>query len=300
MDFLRILLAPIIEIISHDEKQNRSITVVGKCLSQLAGNDRGKKFLIAQNYQTNLIDLIFTLINSFISQKRQIIPFNTIGLYIDFLRQIYSGPEGIDLVHSYKLAVLINNLLSYEDPSWRSVAIENVLNFAQTPKGISGCRLTCNIGVQLLNDSVMLTECVLHLFRRYQSKIGSRSEKFGYGVLVSQLSNTRSGMEAIYSSGLFKSYIYDLWYHLNGETPINVPYTPTDGYALRKSLMNLFKVLGYESVCAILSKKKNVNECKDGFIELFESLILLDKYGRSEALVQYEEAHNVIILHLIN
>jgi hypothetical protein len=56
------------------------------------------------------------------------------------------------------------------------------------------------------------------LRNRYEKKLQvSSCEKFGYGVLVSQLSTTRPGMQALYVTGLIKSFLSSLTTALEGD-----------------------------------------------------------------------------------
>jgi hypothetical protein len=51
----------------------------------------------------------------------------------------------------------------------------------------------------------------------------SSCEKFGYGVLVSQISATKPGTEAIYKIGLIKSFINDIWHFLESDSSSGEP-----------------------------------------------------------------------------
>ena len=62
-------------------------------------------------------------------------------------------------------------------------------------------------------------------FFRYEKKMSvSKCEKFGYGVLVSQISSTKPGMEAIYQTGLIQYFINDIWNLLESNRPFGDPH----------------------------------------------------------------------------
>ncbi len=136
-----------------------------------------------------------------------------------------------------------------------------------------------------------------NLQARYRQKMQvSRCEKFGYGVLVSQISNTQPGMYALYQSGLFTVYLNDLWSVLEKDCPFGAPHLAKDEHATRKLVNNLLKtIFSFEALWTILDHEKKLKhvDFRSSFSFLFEQLILLDVPGRAEVLVDYHDAHQV-------
>ncbi|XP_072017189.1 protein broad-minded-like [Amphiura filiformis] len=90
----------------------------------------------------------------------------------------------------------------YEDTlAWEQTLIDNLLNFASTPKGLL-----------LLQQTGAINEAVAYMYTRYAKKLQvSKTEKFGYGTMVTQVAATAPGIVALQSTGFVKTLINGLW-----------------------------------------------------------------------------------------
>ncbi len=71
--------------------------------------------------------------------------------------------------------------------------IDNLLNFMSTPKG-----------VLLVQQSGLMDECAKYMNRRYQQNLQvSKTEKFGYGIMLTQITATAPGILAVEKTGNF-------------------------------------------------------------------------------------------------
>ena len=90
--------------------------------------------------------------------------------------------------------------------------IDNLLNFAGSPRGVA---LLQNTGAmdrsvhvlpragKLTSLSPILCRCVAYMVDRFRRKVHvSKYDRFGYGVMVTQVGTTLPGMEAIERAGL--------------------------------------------------------------------------------------------------
>jgi hypothetical protein len=116
---------------------------------------------------------------------------------------------------------------------WHNMCLDNLLNFAATPKG-----------VLLLHESGLMNKCVAHMFERYKMKLQvSCCEKFGYGVLVSQLAATAPGARALYQTGLVECYVKELWsilYANGGSFPEVLMKNPSITFHLSMNSCSLY------------------------------------------------------------
>eukprot|EP00794_Sanderia_malayensis_P005435 gene5435-6114_t len=86
--------------------------------------------------------------------------------------------------------------------------IDNLLNFMSTPKG-----------VLLVQQSGLIAECAQFMQNRYKQNLQvSKTEKFGYGAMMAQITATAPGMLALEKSGFFRCLLSDTWKCLEGVT----------------------------------------------------------------------------------
>ncbi|MEJ1286771.1 TBC1 domain family member 32 [Cricetulus griseus] len=104
----------------------------------------------------------------------------------DILARIASVEEGLTLL------LYGENMNSSEEESvaWEDNLLDDLLNFAATPKGLL-----------LLQRTGAINECVTFMFNQYAKKLQiSRQKKFGYEVLVVQVASTAAGAVALQHS----------------------------------------------------------------------------------------------------
>ncbi|KAJ3282413.1 hypothetical protein HDU79_009945, partial [Rhizoclosmatium sp. JEL0117] len=168
---------------------------------------------------------------------------------------------------------------------WETMSIDNLLNFAGTPKG-----------VLLLHESGAMERCVAHMFNRYQKKMQvSACEKFGYGVLVSQVSVTAPGMKALCRTGLIGSYIRNLWDWLEFENSCGEPEIEIDDHQSRKIVSSLMKAVstfsGISSILSLESEKTELDVCT--FTYLIRKLVFVDSPVPNDPLITFEESYQI-------
>jgi hypothetical protein len=70
-------------------------------------------------------------------------------------------------------------------------------------------------GVYHLNETKLIDQVINYLFTRYKSKMQvGKYEKFGYGFIISQLSNAPSGTFFLNESNFIQHLIDEIWTEL--------------------------------------------------------------------------------------
>ncbi|KAK0148832.1 Protein broad-minded [Merluccius polli] len=84
---------------------------------------------------------------------------------------------------------------------WEETLQDSLLHLAATPKGLL-----------LLHNTGALSGCVAYMFSRFVRKLQvSHCEKFGYGVMVTQVATTAPGVMALRDSGYVRALVVKLW-----------------------------------------------------------------------------------------
>eukprot|EP00842_Homolaphlyctis_polyrhiza_P000608 jgi/Hompol1/1548/HPOL_005322-RA len=256
------------------------------------------------------LDVIATFVKlSLKGELRQsCISRRVLGGYIFFLRQLYRSCEGLLFLEKYQLHTTLAQFRSAPGTSaaalppvhasdtwapianqenereWNVMLVDNLLNFAATPKG-----------VQLLSQTGSMDPCVSHMFQRYQKKMQvSKCEKFGYGTLVSQLSTAATGTQALWKTGLVQSFLVDLWKLLSADRPFGAPLLDITDHTLTKPLSNVVKI--YTSftalrTCLNLERQFPPTKQSESFIYLVEKLVGLKPTESDSPLVSVENSH---------
>ncbi|XP_049613503.1 protein broad-minded [Syngnathus scovelli] len=178
---------------------------------------------------------------------------------------------------------------------WEETLLDSLLNFAATPKG-----------VLLLQQSGAMRECVSYMFSRFSKKLQvSRCEKFGYGVIVTQLAATAAGAMALQHSGFVRALVLDLWSALEcgsedarAVRPKPTPMEPIDRSCL-KSFLSLVNLLSSsQSVWQLLSgqpladkKEYTLREVPSSVPDLIDRLIAVNSATKIRSLFHYEHSH---------
>ena len=123
----------------------------------------------------------------------------------------------------------------------------------------------------------------------------SKCEKFGYGVLVSQISSTKPGMQALHNTGLIRFFINTLWTALERDCPYGAADVELDDYGTRKAMSNLLKVFSSFHGLAILTALDDQEEepNRNGLSFFLRCLVCVDGQHLTEPLVNQEESHQV-------
>ncbi|TRY89901.1 hypothetical protein DNTS_034232 [Danionella cerebrum] len=139
--------------------------------------------------------------------------------------------------------------------AWEEVLLDNLLNFAATPKGLL-----------LLQQTGAINECVTYMFSRFTKKLQvSRCEKFGYGVMVTQVAATAPGIVALQSSGFVQTIVVELWTALE---------------------------CGREDVRMVHPKSTPMDPIDRSCIkDLMDRLIVINSDAKIHSLFNYEQSH---------
>uniref|UniRef100_A0A668AQ63 Protein broad-minded n=1 Tax=Myripristis murdjan TaxID=586833 RepID=A0A668AQ63_9TELE len=243
------------------------------------------------------------------------------GAFIFVCRQMYNTCEGLQVLRPYGLHRAIaaawkkTSSLSDRVPTpvpgasagtsspsqelqnmlWEEMLLDSLLNFAVTPKGLL-----------LLQQTGAISECVSYMFSRFTKKLQvSRCEKFGYGVMVTQVAATAPGVMALHSSGFVQALVVELWSALEcGREDIRVvhpkptPMDPIDRSCL-KSFLSLVNLLSSsQSVWELLSHQPLANkseytlrEIPTSIPDLIDRLIAVNSDAKIHSLFNYEQSH---------
>ncbi|CAI9164142.1 unnamed protein product [Rangifer tarandus platyrhynchus] len=242
------------------------------------------------------------------------------GAFTSVCRQIYSTCEGLQALIPYSLHESIakawkkTSLLSERIPTpvegsdsvslvsqesqnimaWEENLLDDLLNFAATPKGLL-----------LLQRTGAINECVTFMFNQYAKKLQiSRHKKFGYGVLVTQVASTAAGAIALQNSGFINALITELWANLEcGRDDVRVThprYTPVDpiDQSCQKSFLALVNLLSYPAVFELVGNQSlpnkaeySLREVPTSVIDIIDRLIILNSEAKIRSLFNYEQSH---------
>eukprot|EP00064_Thunnus_orientalis_P020508 superscaffoldBa00005672_g20646 len=236
------LLAPVIALLNGQQVKLKSpaatLTLIADVLARIANTDRGlalflyeKNLVIAHSERTFaahvIVQFTLKLLDKELSSPSQSDVSHTLcGAFIFVCRQIYNTCEGLQVLRLYglhkavaaawkKTSSLSERVLTPVPGTdagtstqelqniliWEETLLDSLLNFAATPKGL-----------QLLQQTGAINECVSYMFSRFTKKLQvSRCEKFGYGVMVTQVAATAPGVAALHSSGFVRALVLELW-----------------------------------------------------------------------------------------
>ncbi|KAJ3147472.1 hypothetical protein HDU89_005295 [Geranomyces variabilis] len=316
------------------EVDPESLLDVAETLSNIAATDAGRNYLLKQEtvpipHPTSAIPAakgkakitsavhpsILEAVASFVQSTVKAGPVSreqvkVLGGFVFLLRQLYRTCEGLRHLQRHDLhmtlATTLNDGAWLAGPDnvaqtgeslskkWHPMAVDNLLNFAGTPKG-----------VLLLQLSGSMNPCVVHMAHRYKKKMQvSKCDKFGYGFLVSQISTTYSGMQALYSSGLFKLFFSDMWALLEHDDTVSVavPHIePLDDHLAKKLVGNLLKILAsFPGLVAIVEAEREI-EGRDTLHFLMKSVLLGENEGKGDAASpgRYDESQLIALMILM-
>ncbi|KAG8444599.1 hypothetical protein GDO86_009673 [Hymenochirus boettgeri] len=249
--------------------------------------------------------------------------------FIFVCRQMYHTCEGLQVFIPYQLHECIAEawrktvLLSERTPTpvtgtfslssgsqeslgtmaWEESLLDNLLNFAATPKGLLH-----------LHQTGAINECVNYMFSRFNKKLQvSRCEKFGYGVMVTQVAATASGAFALQKSGFVQALVTDLWSSLEcGRDDVRVihpkptPVDPIDRSCQKTFLAILNLLSSYPAVFELVGKQNlpskneySLREMPTCFADVFDRIIIINSNAKRRSLFNYEQSH-IFGLRLLN
>uniref|UniRef100_UPI00398F1A84 protein broad-minded isoform X1 n=2 Tax=Pristiophorus japonicus TaxID=55135 RepID=UPI00398F1A84 len=243
------------------------------------------------------------------------------GAFIFVCRQMYNTCEGLEALMPYGLHESISkawkkaSLLSERIPTpvagsesgsstahelqttmiLEEMLLDNLLNFAATPKGLL-----------LLQQTGAINECVIYMFSRFTKKLQvSKCEKFGYGVMVTQVAATAPGIVALQSSGFIKALVMELWCVLecgrDDARMINPKPTPVEPIdrSCQKSFLALVNLLSsYHAVYELIGNLPlpnkaaySLREVPSSIVDVIDRLIIMNSNAKIHSLFNYEHSH---------
>ncbi|XP_077408254.1 protein broad-minded isoform X2 [Vanacampus margaritifer] len=242
------------------------------------------------------------------------------GAFVFVCRQMYNTCEGLEVLRAYGLhkaaaaAWRKTSSLSERIPTpvpgnnpattmqelqhmlmWEETMLDSLLNFAATPKG-----------VLLLQQTGAMQECVSHMFSRFSKKLQvSRCEKFGYGVMVTQVAATAAGSTALQRTGYVQGLIVELWSALEcgsedtrAVQPKATPMEPIDRNCLKSFLALVNLLSSPQSVWQLLAGQPLANksdytlrEVPSSVPDLIDRLIAVNSAAKMRSLFHYEQSH---------
>ncbi|XP_029338551.1 protein broad-minded isoform X2 [Mus caroli] len=242
------------------------------------------------------------------------------GAFISVCRQIYGTCEGLQVLLPYglhesiakawkKTSLLSERIptpvegsdsvssVSQESPNsvaWEDNLLDDLLNFAATPKGLL-----------LLQRTGAINECVTFMLSQYAKKPQvNRQKKFGYEVLVVQVASTAAGAVALQNSGFISALITELWSNLEcGRDDVRLTHpraTPVDPIdrSCQKSFLALVNLLSYPAVYELTANQElpnkaeySLREVPTCIIDIMDRLIVLNSEAKIRSLLNYEQSH---------
>ncbi|KAI8916341.1 broad-minded protein-domain-containing protein [Gorgonomyces haynaldii] len=245
---------------------------LNKPLSTIASSALGRRLISCFERTENapygsILSLLIGFIKRTLSNKVTENAKAVVSSCVFLLRQFYRSSQGLLELQDCDLhnALAAGRLLNAEDNHFDNMLIDNLLNFAATPKGIV-----------LLHETGNMAACVGYMLKRYKKKMKvSQCEKFGYGTLVSQISTTRSGMQALLKTGWIELYLNDLWQLLECEKECSKLLLDLEDPDSVKTVFNVMKVLTSFHGLAECLEYESTREQKKGTVHhLINTLIL--------------------------
>lgn len=257
-------------------------------------------------------------------------PKTAISGFVFVCRQLYSTCDGLMVLNPYELHQCVANAwIKVHEPEspteaelasdetqqdfiqdeeilvWESSLIDNLLNFAGTPKGLL-----------LLQQTGKMNECVAFMNERYNKKLQvSKCEKFGYGLMVTQIAATAPGMVALENRGFLKRMVLDIWTVFEGAqdrkpAPPRIKHVDSiDSRTYNKSMNNLLSVLSafpavYEVLADAYRPSTSGSEIEEAvtnreafsapvsIMDLVDRFIMIDSEEKFHSLFNFEQSHH--------
>ncbi|KAM8832406.1 protein broad-minded isoform 2-T2 [Spinachia spinachia] len=327
------LLSPVIALLNGQQTKFKfpaaTLTLIADILARVANTDRGlalflyeNNLVVAHSERTFPAHVVVQLTLRLLENKLSTISefdmsHSLCGAFIFVCRQIYNTCEGLQVLRPYGLHKAIaaawkrTSSLSERVPTpvpgatsggathelqdMEETLLDSLLNFAATPKGLL-----------LLQQTGAIKDCVSYMFSRFTKKLQvSRCEKFGYGVMVTQVAATAPGVAALHGSGFVKAMAVELWSVLEcGRDDVGVvhpkptPMDPIDGSCLKSFLSFVNLLSSSRSVWELLGRQPLANkseytlrEMPTSIPDLIDRLIAVNSDAKIHSLFHYEQSH---------
>ncbi|XP_069827804.1 protein broad-minded [Dendropsophus ebraccatus] len=338
------LLSPIQKLLKgkkvHHNCDERTLSFIADILARIAANEAGLSLLLygektdSTNDRTAGAHVIAQFSKKLLSDDIPVLSESDLlpvlkGSFLFVCRQMYQTCEGLQVLVPYQLHVCIAGawrktvLISERTPTpvagavslssgsqdsqgtmlWEESLLDSLLNFASTPRGLL-----------LLQQTGAINESIHYMFGRFTKKLQvNRSEKFGYGVLVTQVAATAPGAVALQKSGFIQTFVSELWAALEcGRDDLRVIHpkpTPVDPIdrSCQKSFLALMNLLSsYHAVYELLGNQHlpskdeySLREVPTSLVDVFDRLVIVNSVAKINSLFNYDQSH-VFGLRLLN
>nr|DBA26619.1 TPA: hypothetical protein GDO54_010859 [Pyxicephalus adspersus] len=251
------LLSPIQKLLKgkkvHVNCDETTLTFIADVLSRIASNEAGLSLLLygEKEYTKNstmgahvIAQFSMKLLNEEIAvlSESDILPVVK-GSFIFVCRQMYHTCEGLQVLAPYQLHECISS-------AWK----KTVSMSERTPTPVAGSA-SFSSGSQDSQGTIYF----IFTFEFFSFQV-SRCEKFGYGVMVTQVAGTAAGAIALQKSGFIQAFVSDLWSALEcGRDDVRVTHpkpTPVDPIdrSCQKSFLAMVNLSSYPAVYELLGK----------------------------------------------
>ncbi|XP_035280107.1 protein broad-minded isoform X1 [Anguilla anguilla] len=330
------LLCPVVALLKGKQAKLNSpettLTHIADILARIATTERGlslflfdRNLVSVEGQSISVAHVIVQFTQKLLAKELAVLTESDTspsvsGAFIFVCRQMYNTCEGLQELRPYGLHECIaeawrkTSRLSERVPTpvpgatpgplsqerqnalvWEEALLDNLLNFAATPKGLL-----------LLQQTGAINECVTYMFTRFTKKLQvSRCEKFGYGVMVTQVAATAPGIAALRSSGFVQAIVVELWSALEcGREDVRVVHpksTPMDPIdrSCQKSFLALVNLLSSShAVWELLGRQTLPNkaqyplrEMPTSITDLMDRLVIINSDAKIHSLFNYEQSH---------
>ncbi|XP_064387617.1 protein broad-minded-like isoform X2 [Halichondria panicea] len=291
---------------------NEVMTLLGEVVSMLAVTDNGRHCLLygrcnklSEAPVHVIVKFVIDALTTFTRQHQSTnLRSREAIAWLSVCRHLYNTSHGLLVIERYQLHRHIatawkkvkgstDQSMVEDSYSLEESLIDNLLNFAVTPKGML-----------LLYQSGLMSTCTVYMCERYKLKLQvSKHEKFGYGCMVTQLASTTAGISELNKCGFISMLVQELWTLLDeGDddyrltAPRAHPLDPMDR-ASHKAIINLLNVLSsYPALYEVLQKPStqpstSPSNSPSTVFDLLDTLVMVDSEEKKKRLLNYQEAH---------
>uniref|UniRef100_A0AAY4BMH9 Protein broad-minded n=1 Tax=Denticeps clupeoides TaxID=299321 RepID=A0AAY4BMH9_9TELE len=327
----RALLRPVLALLEDPQGSQvklraaeGTLTNIGKVLARMAATQRGLALLLHDRCLRAADGQCLSAAHVVAQFTQKLLDGDWAGRglssFVFVCRQMYNTCEGLQVLRPYNLhqslaatwrktsvqsdrmATPVVGSAAFSTPLdmqntllWEETLLDNLLNFAATPKGLL-----------LLQQTGAIGECIGYMFSRFTKKLQvSPCEKFGYGVMVTQVAATAPGITALCSSGFVQAIVVDLWSVLEcGREDVRVvhpkatPMDPIDRSCLKPflTLVNLlsspyatWELLGGRTLAN--RPEYSLREIPTSIGDLVDRIIAVNSDAKIHSLFNYEQSH---------
>lgn len=146
---------PIASILSGEIVNDSILLNVAETLSHIVANNDGLQFVLRSNRA--ILETIASLVTRGLvktTKEDAKLSMPVLKAFTYVLRQCYRTCKGLNVCESFKLHECLS--ASWESEEWKLVALDNLLIFSGTPRGLT-----------LLEKSGSMQPCVDYMFQRY-------------------------------------------------------------------------------------------------------------------------------------